>query len=59
MGDEEEPQILALVLPLHFILGFHPDHSRPFMTVQRDEADQPAAAEEVMWSSDLHGEVIK
>lgn len=29
------------------------------MTVQQDQADQPAAAEEVTWSSDLHREVIK
>lgn len=34
----------GFVLALYLILVFHPDHSKPFMTVQPDYADQPAAA---------------
>lgn len=49
----------GFVLALYFILVFHPDHSKPFMTVQQDRSDQPAAAVEITWSTDIHREVIK
>lgn len=48
----------VFVLALHFTLVFHPD-LRPFMTVQQDQADQPAAMVEVTWNIDIHREVIK
>lgn len=49
----------GFVLALHFTLVFDGDHTEPFMIVQPERADQPAAAVQITCSADIHRELIK